>query len=428
MSWKKEYEQKLTSVKEAAKLIKSGDRCLISCGTAVPVQLVEAVTENYQELENVDLISGMALYPFKCLQSPEFVGKINFHTVFLGPVERTLSMFGNVNVNSVTFSKLKEAMRDTYKVNVLMADVSLPDEDGYLYYGPLGVAINGSVSEYAEKIIVQVNKYQPKVVGEHHRIHVSKVDCITESDHKLAIFPQPEIVETDRKIAEILKPEIKDGSVLQIGVGGLSNAVGYSLTDKKDLSIHTEMLTDSMVYLAKEGVITGDIVAGFALGNQEVNEFASEGKVKLIPASISNDPYVIGKHDNFISINACLMADLTGQICSESIGFRQYSCTGGQTDFVRGASLSKGGKSFLCLASTVMRDGKVISTITTTLPAGAVVTTPRSDVMYVVTEFGIADVYNKPISERVKAMISIAHPDFREQLRQEAIDNDLLRG
>jgi len=427
MEWKKIYTSKLVSVKEAASKIESGDKALFGVCSASPVQLLEALADRVDDLENVDLISGMALFPFKFLQSPKYIGRINYHTIFYGPYERKFIKVGNVNINSVNLSQLDKVIKDVYKVNVLLADVSTPDEDGYMYYGASGVFINGFVAEFAEKIIVQVNKHQPKVSGKNHRIHVSKVDYICEFDHELPTLAQPEVSEIDKKIAEILLPHIPDGATIQVGLGGLSNAVAYGLENKKNLSVHTELFTDSMVHLAKKGVINGKVLAGFGLGSKELYDYIGEGKVPLEPIYRVNNPYEIGKNDNFISINACMMVDLTGQVGSESIGLRQYSSTGGQLDYVRGAALSKGGKSFICLPSTVKnKKGEIESTITLSFPPGEIITTPRSDVMYIVTEYGIADLYNKPIGVRVNAMISIAHPDFRDELRKKAVEAGIV--
>lgn len=427
MDWKKEYESKLVSVEEAASKIVSGDNGWFGPCSAAPIQVLEAIADRVEELENVDLMSALVLYPFKFLKSPKYIGRINYHTVFYGGYSRAFSKVGNVNINSVNFSDVDKAIK-YFNPNVLLADVSIPDEDGYMYYGPMGVSLNSVAAETANKIIVQVNKHQPKVKGIKHRIHVSEVNYICEFDHELPILPQPEVTETDNKIAQLILPRIPNGATIQIGLGGLANAVGYGLESKKDLSVHTEMVTDSMVYLAKKGVINGKMYAGFGLGSKELYEFVGEGKVDLAPIHIVNRPYEIGKNDKFVSINACLMVDLTGQVCSESIGFKQYSSTGGQLDYVRGARLSEGGQSFVCLPSTTKgKDGKVNSTITAVLPPGAAITTPRSDTMYVVTEYGIADVTNKPIKERVNALISIAHPDFRDKLREQAIEAGLIK-
>ncbi len=427
MKWEAIYQEKLVSIEKAALLIESGDTAWFGACSSAPIQLLEAIGDRYESLENVDLITAMALYPYKFLKSKDYIGHLDFHTLFYGAFERQFFKIGNVNVNSVHLSNLARALKEHYKVNTLLADVSLPDEEGYMYYGPMGVVVNGEVAEMATKKIVQVNKFQPKVKGVKNRIHVSEVDCICEYDHELPVLPQPPISDVDRKIADLLLPLIPDGATIQVGLGGLANAVGYGLESKKNLSVHTEMFTDSMVYLAKKGVVNGKLMAAFGLGSTELYEFVGEGKVELAPISYVNNPVEIGKNKDFISINACLMVDLTGQVCSESLGHFQYSSTGGQLDYVRGASISDGGKSFICLSSTVKnKDGSVKSTINVNLPAGEIVTTPRTDVMYVVTEYGIAYLYNKPLKERVKAMIEIAHPDFRESLMAEAKAAGLL--
>jgi len=394
MDWKQEYQRKLVSIEEAARKIVSGDRIWCGPGPAAPIPLVEALGDRGLELEGVLLVSALALHPFKIFKSPDFIGHINYHTIFYGGYERAFFPVGNMNVNSVHFSKVAETLENHYRINVLMTDVSLPDDEGYMYYGPLGVAANGKVAEKAEKIIVQVNKFQPRVNGIEHRIHVKDVTWICEGDHPLPPLPQDIPSDVDTKIASFLVNEIPDGSAIQLGLGGLSNAIGYQLVNKKNLSVHTEMFVDSMFDLVKKGVITGRMVAGFGLGSNELYDFVGEGKVELQPLRITNDPRVIAKVDNIMSINVTLMLDLTGQACSESIGFYQYSATGGQADFVRGAAWAKGGKSFLCLPSTVKtKDGQVRSTINAVLPPGAVVTTPRSDTMYVVTDYGIVNLF-----------------------------------
>jgi acyl-CoA hydrolase len=428
MEWEKDYQSKLVSVQDAAAKIDSGDRIWFGACSAAPIQLMEALADRVNELKDVHVITGLALHPFKFLQSPEYIGRINYHTVFYGPFERAFFKVGNITINSVHFSQIHWTLQNYYKVNTLMTDISPPDEEGYLYYGPMGVTANGAAEAVAKKIIVQVNKYQPRVKGVEHRIHVRDVDYICEFDHPLPPLPQDAPTETDNKIADIIAPHIPDGATIQIGIGSLSNAVGLKLEHKKNLSVHTEMFTDSMLELVKKGVITGKMVAGFGLGSNELYGFIGQGQVELKPLRITNDPYEVGKCVNLMSVNVTLMVDLTGQACSESIGFFPYSSTGGQSDFARGVALSKGGKGFLCLPSTVKKkDGKVQSTITAVLPPGAVVTTQRSDVMYIVTEYGIADVFRKPIVDRVNALISIAHPDFRDDLRKQAVEVGLIR-
>ena len=273
MDWKKIYQSKLVSVEEAAKKIESGDRIWFGPCSAAPIQLMEALADRVDELQDVHVITGLALHPFKFLQSPKYIGRINFHTVFYGPYERAFFKAGNVTINSVHFSKTHWAVQNYYKVNTMMTDVSLPDDEGYLYYGSMGVAINGAAEAVAKKIIVQVNKNQPRVKGVEHRIHVSKVNWICEHDHQLPPLPQDAPTDIDNKIADFVVPQIPDGATIQIGLGALSNAIGYKLEHKKDLSVHTEMFVDSMLELVKKGVITGKMVAGFGLGSNELYEF-----------------------------------------------------------------------------------------------------------------------------------------------------------
>ncbi|MDD5170624.1 MAG: hypothetical protein PHN75_17540, partial [Syntrophales bacterium] len=279
MEWQQDYQNKLVSIETAAAKIESGDRIWFGPCSAAPIQLMEALAERVNELEDVHVITGLALHPFKFLQSPSFVGRINYHTIFYGPYERAFFKVGNVNINSVHFSKTYLAMINYYKINTLMTDVSSPDEEGYLYYGPMGVAVNGTAADIAKKIIVQVNKNQPQVKGVEHRIHVSKVDCICEFDHPLPPLPQDAPTDIDNMIADFVVPLIPDGATIQLGLGSLSNAIGYKLEGKKNLSVHTQMFTDSMLELAKKGVVTGRMVAGFGLGSRELYKFIGEGHV-----------------------------------------------------------------------------------------------------------------------------------------------------
>lgn len=423
--WRKVYKEKLKTLDEAAQLIKDNDRIWISPCNAAPIQFIEALQKRAWDLNGVKLVSGQMLVPFEFLKSKEYRPHLAYHTVFYGTLERKLYQYGNININSAEFSQLDKILEDVYDINVVCADVSLPDEDGYMYLGPMGVCITPKAFEIADVKIVQVNKYQPKVKGECVKVHVSEVDCICECDHPLPEFPLPPISEVDQKIADLLLEEIPDGATVQIGLGGLSNAVGYGLKKKRNLSIHAEMITECIMHLYEAGAITGKIEAALGLGTNKLAQFCAE-HVEFAPFWVINDPYKIAKYDSLISINQGLMSDLTGQVCSESVGHKQVSGIGGQVDFVRGASMSKGGKSFICISSTTTINGQTTSNIVLNLPKGMVVTTPRVDVMYIATEYGIANLKNKPIEERVHEMLKIAHPDFRPKLRQEAIQAGLI--
>lgn len=436
MSWKEEYKSKLITAEEAASKIKSNDRVWYPpCGSA-PVDIIEAITERYKELENVTMLTGLILYPFKYLQG-KYKGHINHHTTFMGSYERKMYPEGNVEVTSYQFSQTDWLTYNRIKANVFICEVSPPDEDGNMSYGPLGTFNGFAAADYADLIIVQVNNKTPYVFGGKEAfINVKDVDFIVEKDHEIAELPQPPVTETDKQIASYIVERIEDGSTIQIGLGGVANAVGFFLENHKHLGVHTEMFVDSMVDLAEKGAIDGsqktlnpgEITCSFGIGSKRLYDFMDRNpSLKTYPISYIADVNNIAKNKKFISINNALMCDLTGQICSESLGFDQFSGTGGQLDFVRGASLSEGGKSFLAFKSTAeKKDGTKVSRITSVLPPGAVITTPRTDVQYVVTEYGIADLKGKSIQERVKAMIGIAHPDFRDQLTKEAKEYRLI--
>lgn len=429
MDWEEICNNKLMSTEDAAKLVKSGDVVWVGALTSGAPQIVDAVTDRYEELENVRLVGDFSLNTFKCFESDKYRGHVEYDTLFLGSFERAYMDKGNIRANIVKFADSYKAISEVYRPNVMICEVTEPDEEGYMYYGCTGVAWNGKVADIVDTIIVQINSFQRRVSGWKHRIHVSEVDAICRCDHELYEYLQPPVSDQDKVIASYILPLIPDGATMQIGVGGVANAVAYGLIDKKKLGVHTEMLTESLVYLAKQGVVEKDrITAAFILGNQETYDFALTGIPQLGPVDEIISPSIAGNIPNFIAINGCMMADLTGQICSETIGHRQYSGTGGQLDCIRSGNMSPGGKSFLCMPSRKkMKDGSYISTISLNLPAGEVITVPRTDVMYVVTEQGIANLYNRPIEERAEAMIAIAHPDYREELRTQAIAAGLIR-
>jgi len=434
MNWQEEYKKKLVSVEDAAAQIKSGDIVMMSAGPSTPVDIISAIAKRYKELKDVTICSGLLMTPLDYLQA-EYKGHIKHHTIFAGPLERMFLSQGNIEVTSYQFSKTEE-LTNMLSYNVALFEVSEPDVRGYMSFGPLGTFNNGLVSRNADKIMVQVNKKTPFVNGMDAHIHVSKVDYICEADHELVEIPPIIAGKEEHKIAEYIVERIPDGACIQIGLGKLANAVGFQLENKKDLGVHTEMLTDSMVTLAKKGIINCEkktfnrdkIVCGFGIGTKELYEFMDRNPlIATFPISYINDINNIAKIDNFVSINNALTVDLTGQVCSETLGFSVYSGTGGQIDFVKGAQLSKGGQSFIALKSAANTKNGPVSRIASVLLPGTVVTTPRTDVQYIVTEYGIADLYNKSNEQRVKAMVSIAHPDFRDQLTKEAKDAGLLR-
>jgi 4-hydroxybutyrate CoA-transferase len=435
MDWKSKYQDKVTTVEEAAKHVKSNDRVWISLGNCIPRTLVEAVVDNHKNLKDVDMFSGLVMYPLSYFK-PEYKGHFRAHTFFMGAYERMFKNSSEMDIASVQVSQIGNYAVDVVKPNIMLCAVSEPDQDGNVNFGPFGVVANKRVAEKVDKIVVQINKSVPFVHGINNTINLSEVDVICEANDPMVELPNPPVSEIDKKIASFITPLIPDGSTIQIGIGGTSNAVAYSLEDKKDLGVHTEMLTDSLVHLIKKGAITGTkknhqaekIVFTFSGGNNELYDFINDNSdISIQPCEMVNSPLQIAKNDNLMSINNGLMIDLSGQTGSESIGTAQFSGTGGQLDFVLGARLSRGGKSFITLPSTAKTKTGLESRIMLALPEGTAVTTPRSYVEYIVTEWGIADLKNKSLSQRAIALIEIAHPDFREELTNQAKEAGILK-
>lgn len=433
MSWQAEYRRKLVSVENAAKAIKSGDIIFTSAGPSCPVDIIKAISARYQELENVNMASGLLTYPFDYLKG-EYKGHITHHSGFLGPLERMFMPQGNIKIRTYQFSKVDKVIpRRHYDLGIF--EVSTPDERGYMSFGPQGAFSNALIARHAEKIIVQVNRKTPFVNGMEAHIHISQVDCICEKDHDLVEIPDAPIGEEERKLASHIVDRIPDGACIQLGFGKIANAVGFLLENKKDLGVHSEMLTNSMMDLAQKGVITcarknyqpGTMACSFAIGSRALYDFMDHNPmVTMFPIYQICAPNIIAGIDNFISINNALCVDLMGQVGSESIGFTMYSGTGGQLDFVRGAAQSRGGKSYIALLSTAQTQNGLVSRINTALPLGTIVTTPRTDVQCVVTEYGVAELTDLSISQSTEALIAIAHPAFRDHLKYDAKKAGLL--
>jgi len=424
MDFKSEYQSKLTTAAEAARLIHSDDSVYIAPFTGLPIDVLNAIVERFEELDNVLLTGIFLTKPMPFLTDPKYQGHLNYCTYFvMPPVERAMAKYGLMEYASVDFSKTLYFLNNIRKVKKLIAGVSSMDEEGYMYFGPHASSVNGAVADIADKIIVQVNKNMPKIEGEYSKIHVSKVDCIVEGDYPIFSIPETQITELDQKIADYVIPLVRDGSAIQVGIGGLANAVSYGLEKRKNLTIYTEMISESMRRLIEIGAVdpNSKAIAGFAYGSTELYDWCSKNKqIYLAQTNKTCQINEISKHDNFVSINTCLMVDLTGQVASESVGPQVIAGIGGASAYVRGAAQSKGGQSFICLPSTSEVGGKITSNIVFSFPPATPVTVHRSDVMSIVTEFGIADIYTQSVRERAKRLIAIAHPDFREELTDQA--------
>ena len=301
------------------------------------------------------------------------------------------------------------------------------DKHGYFQI-PLCLIHEREFLDHADRIIVQVNPNLPRVYGD-TEFHIRDVDCVVEAATPLPYLPESQPSELETTIGQYVASLIRDGDTIQLGIGGIPDAAAFALMDKHDLGIHSEMLTNTMVDLVEAGVITGrkkslhpgKIVGTFAYGTQRLYDMLDQNpSVRMLRGSYVNDPAVVAQNDNFVSVNSCLSVDLTGQICSESIGSRQYSGSGGQVDMAVGAAHSKGGRSIIAVAST--KKGGTVSSITAQLAAGSVVTLNRNEVDCVVTEYGIAYLKGRSVRERVENLIAVAHPDFRADLRKQAND------
>ncbi len=434
--WREDYKNKLVTAEEAAAQVQSGDWIIVPPVNSAPIDILNALAARKDEIQKVKIASNLLIYPFAFLGG-DYVGKITYYSGYCGPLERMFMPQGNVVPFPMHLSKAYKALDRAQAHDVAMIEVTPPDDRGFMNYGPCGVAYGNYAARKCRKVIAQVNSKTPWIHGIENVVHVSQVDFIVEKDHDLPVVPEIEITDVEKKIGEFIAERITDGATIQLGIGGIPNAVAYFLHEKKDLGVHAEILSDAVAELTELGVITGTKktifrdkigVGGLIIGTKRLLDFCDDNPAILsMPIQIANHYDTIRRHDNLCSINSALTVDLTGQIASETIGHSQYSATGGQADFVRGAIASRGGKSFIALNSTGKnRDGSLMSRIVLNFSPGTVVTTPRSDAMYIVTEYGVADLYMRSIPDRVKAMISIAHPDFREDLERQAFEAGLL--
>lgn len=411
---------------EAAKLIRSGDHVYIQGSTSIPEVLCEAMARRGSELRDVTLYSGFAVAkgpaPY-C--KPEYKDSFRVNSFFVNNSVRQWIAEGYGSMTPCFLGDVPALFRDgTWPLNVALINCSLPDKDGYVSYG-VSADLAFAAVECADIVLAQINKQMPFSYGD-PVIHISKLTAAVEVDDPLVEVPTATPTPEEVRIGNFIAEHIPDGATLQIGVGGIPNAVIRALHGHKHLGLHTEAMTDGVLPLLESGVIDnslkkiepGKSVASLALGSRKLYDFMNYNKDILVKdVAWTNDPFIIGQNPDVMSINSCLEIDLTGQICADSIGTRIFSSVGGQHDFVYGASRSKGGKSFLAMLSTT---GKGKSKIVPTLTEGAGVVTTRFQTNYVVTEHGIVDLRGRDLAERAKLMISLAAPQFRDKLEEAA--------
>ena len=435
MDFKTLYTQKLTTAEEAVKAVKSGDWVDYGWCTGTPVTLDRAMAKRLTELTDVNFRGGILMWKPAIFEIENPAEHMTWNSWHMGGIERRAIAEGFSFYAPIRYSELPRYYRDSKTPsNVAMFQVAPMDEHGFFNFGP-NASHMAACCEKADTIIVEVNKNMPRCLGGFEEsIHISKVDMIVEGSNPdiASMGAAAPATDVDQAVAKYIVNEIPDGACLQLGIGGMPNAVGSLIaeSDLKDLGVHTEMYVDAFVDIAKAGKITGlrknidkgRQVYAFGAGTQKLYDYVNENpECMSAPVDYTNDIRQISALDNFMSINNAVDIDLYGQINAESAGTKQISGAGGQLDFVLGAYLSNGGKSFVCMSSTFQKkDGTVESRIKPTLDNGSIVTDTRANVHYFVTEYGIVNLKGLSAWQKTEAIISVAHPDFRDQLIKEA--------
>ena len=431
MDWPSIYRNKITTPEKAVEYIKSGNRIIIGSGCAEPQVLVKALNSIAPKLRGVEIISllttGIAGYT-----DEEYHGIFRHNAFFVGANTRNAVNEGRADFTPIFLSEIPRQFKlGLLPVDVALIQVSPPDEHGFCSFG-ISVDIVKPAAENAKFVLAEVNDRMPRVLGDSF-IHVRKFTAVVESSDPILTLPRTESTDVQMKIGKNVADLIEDCSTLQMGIGGIPDAVLSLLGNKKDLGIHTEMFSDGVIELVEKGVINnekktlhpGKIISSFIMGNKELYDYINNNPmIELHPSDYTNDPFIISQNNKMVAINSALEIDITGQVCADTIGPRQYSGIGGQVDFIRGAARSEGGKPIIAIPSTA-KNGK-ISRIVPRFDTGTAVVTSRGDVHWIVTEYGAVNLHGKSLRERAKALISIAHPDFREMLEKEARERKYL--
>lgn len=411
---------KYVSAEEAVKVVKSGDRVYVQAAAATPTVLTKALSDRHAELRNVEIChlhtEGEAPYA-----NPELAESFHVNSFFIGANVRHTLKAGNGSYTPVFLSELPHLFRKrVLELDVVFIQVSPPDKHGYC---SLGVSVEAAVAaiENAKIVVAQVNKQMPRTFGD-GILHVSEIDYLVEVDVPLHAHEVKPFTPEEEKIGEYVASLIEDKSTLQMGIGSIPNAALSKLTHHKDLGLHTEMFSDGVIDLIEKDIINcnykgttrGRVLATFLMGSKRLYDFVDDNPfIELKESSAVNDTARIRRNPKMVAINSAIEVDLTGQVCADSIGSKMYSGVGGQMDFIRGASLSPGGKAIIALPSVTKRGE---SRIVPFLKQGAGVVTTRSHVQYIITEYGIADLYGKTLKQRAAALVNIAHPDHREAI------------
>lgn len=425
MNYEKLYQEKLIGAEKIAEQVEDNWVCGMDIAGSIPSSLANELAKAGKEnkFKNVQMHMLLDILPLDFLNE----GNENIRPVswFSGGALRKAVNEGRADLMPSFYRDMPQLMQQNIDYDAVFLHVSPMDKHGF-FSMPLSASFSQAMLDKTKRIYLQVNENLPRSLYS-PLIHVNDVTAICEINEPLIILPPTKIDETSQKIGELIAEMVPDGATLQLGIGAIPDAVGLALKGKKNLGIHTELFGDVMVELIESGAVTnmekplhkGKTVATLAFGSQRLYDFIDDNRsFELLPVDYVNDPAIIAQHPNFMSINGGIEVDFYGQVCSESLGTKHFSGSGGQADYVRGATQSQGGKSFIALPSTAK--GGTISRISPTLAPGSIVTTHKNDVDYIVTEFGVAKLRGKTVAERTKALIAIAHPDFREQLTEEA--------
>lgn len=440
MSYTELYKSKLKTAKDAVKVIKAGDWVDYGCFIGQAFTLDIALAERKDELNDVKIRAVTRTYSTAVTKADPEGEHFTYHSWHFSAGERKMHDKGLAYFIPILFREVPQYYNNEIDVDVAMIQVTPMDSQGFFNYG-LQNAFTRTIIEKAKYVILEVNENLPRVLGGYNEaVHITEIDCVVEGESPaMPDIPEAPICEIDQQIAEMIVGQLEDGSCIQLGIGGMPNAVGKLIakSDLKDLGVHTEMFVDAYIDMYESGRITGrnktidkgKMVFTFGMGSNKLYDFVNNNPlIASYPVNYTNYPHIIAQNEKVISINNCVDMDIFGQVSSESSGVRQISGTGGQVDFFEGAYLSKGGKAFCCMTSTYnAKDGSLASRIKPVLSPGAIVTTPRSVVNYIVTEYGIVNMKGKSTWERAEAIISIAHPDFRESLIKDAEEFGIWR-
>ena len=427
MSWK----DRIISAEDAAKMVKSGQRIFLTGNCSTPQAFLKALVNRYKDVREVQLVQLLGMGPGDYV-TEEMAEHIRVNSLFIAPNIRKAVNEGLADFTPVFLSEIPKLFRTGRLVlDMAVIQVSPPDVHGFCSYG-VEIGVSKSAAETAGIVIAEVNPNMPRTLGDSF-IHVDQINHFIEVDYALPELSTPPPSEEQDQIAQYIAELIPNGATMQLGIGGIPDAVLRRLTDHQNLGVHTELFSDGVMDMIERGVITnkmktihpGKVVAGFVLGTRKLYDYIHDNPIfELHPTEYVNDPFIVSKNFRMVSVNSALEVDITGQVCADSIGPKFYSGVGGQLDFVRGAARSEEGMTFIALPSTAR--GGQFSRIVPQLKPGAGVVTTRNDVHFIATEFGVVDLWGRSIAERVHAITSIAHPDFREDLLKYAREQNYL--